>query len=110
VHGNSETPGSKLTCSSPGFIAAYHVLLRLLMPRHPPYTLIILITFFLKMEVVFGNAQHTFPKQHLLLFLDIFINITKVHLSLGKPSIVIYKLSKNDHELSSEHKHFGSAY
>ena len=26
-------------CSSPGLIAAYHVLLRLSAPRHPPYTL-----------------------------------------------------------------------
>ena len=28
-----------LVCSSPGLIAAYHVLHRLLAPRHPPYTL-----------------------------------------------------------------------
>jgi hypothetical protein len=28
-----------LVCSSPGLIAAYHVLLRLSAPRHPPYTL-----------------------------------------------------------------------
>jgi hypothetical protein len=27
-------------CSSPQLIAAYHVLLRLLEPRHPPYALI----------------------------------------------------------------------
>ncbi len=29
-----------LVCSSPELIAAYHVLLRLLVPRHPPYALI----------------------------------------------------------------------
>ena len=29
-----------LVCSSPQLIAAYHVLLRLLEPRHPPYALI----------------------------------------------------------------------
>src|SRR5690606_22781561 len=28
-----------LVCSSPKLIAAYHVLLRLLSPRHPPYAL-----------------------------------------------------------------------
>ena len=36
---HSEIPGSKLICSSPGLIAAYRVLHRLLMPRHSPYTL-----------------------------------------------------------------------
>ena len=33
---HSEIPGSKLACSSPRLIAANHVLLRLLAPRHPP--------------------------------------------------------------------------
>ena len=32
-----------LICSSPQLFAAYHVLLRRLMPRHPPYALISLI-------------------------------------------------------------------
>ena len=36
---HSEIPGSKLICSSPRLIAACHVLLRLLMPRHSPYAL-----------------------------------------------------------------------
>src|SRR5581483_8380876 len=36
---HSEIPGSKLVCSSPGLIAAYRVLHRLLVPRHSPYTL-----------------------------------------------------------------------
>ena len=36
---HSEIPGSKLICSSPGLIAACHVLHRLLAPRHSPYTL-----------------------------------------------------------------------
>ena len=36
---HSEIPVSKLICSSPGLIAAYRVLHRLLMPRHSPYTL-----------------------------------------------------------------------
>jgi hypothetical protein len=36
---HSEIPGSKLICSSPGLIAAYRVLRRLLVPRHSPYTL-----------------------------------------------------------------------
>ena len=36
---HSEISGSKLICSSPKLIAAYHVLLRLLMPRHSPCAL-----------------------------------------------------------------------
>ena len=36
---HSEICGSKLICSSPQLIAACHVLLRLLMPRHSPYAL-----------------------------------------------------------------------
>ena len=37
---HSEICGSKLICSSPQLIAAYHVLHRLWEPRHPPYALI----------------------------------------------------------------------
>ena len=37
---HSEISGSKLMCSSPKLIAAYHVLHRLLMPRHSPCALI----------------------------------------------------------------------
>ena len=37
---HSEISGSKLICSSPKLIAAYHVLLRLLMPRHSPCALL----------------------------------------------------------------------
>ena len=36
---HSEIRGSKLVCSSPQLIAAYHVLHRLPVPRHPPYAL-----------------------------------------------------------------------
>ena len=40
---HSEISGSKDICSSPLLIAAYHVLHRLLVPRHPPYALYSLI-------------------------------------------------------------------
>ncbi len=40
---HSEICGSKLMCSSPQLIAACRVLLRLLMPRHPPCALNIFI-------------------------------------------------------------------
>ena len=37
---HSEICGSMDICSSPQLFAAYHVLLRLAEPRHPPYALI----------------------------------------------------------------------
>ena len=36
---HSEIPGSKVICTYPELIAAYHVLHRLCEPRHPPYAL-----------------------------------------------------------------------
>ncbi len=40
---HSDIAGSKDVCSSPTLIAAYHVLHRLLVPRHPPNALSSLI-------------------------------------------------------------------
>ena len=34
---HSEIPGSRVVCTSPRLIAAYHVLHRIHVPRHPPY-------------------------------------------------------------------------
>ena len=36
---HSEIPGSTFVVNSPGLIADYHVLHRLLSPRHPPHAL-----------------------------------------------------------------------
>ena len=41
---HSEINGSLDICSSPSLIAAYHVFLRLLVPRHPPCALFCLIS------------------------------------------------------------------
>ena len=43
---HSEIRGSRFTCNSPRLIAAYYVLLRCLVPRHPPYALCSLIVCF----------------------------------------------------------------
>ena len=43
---HSDTHGSTLACSSPWLFAAYHVLLRLQEPRHPPYALSHFLFFF----------------------------------------------------------------
>ena len=45
VFPHSEICGSRLICSSPQLIAACHVLLRLLMPRHSLYALLSLNSF-----------------------------------------------------------------
>ena len=54
---HSDIPGSKPACGSPRLIAACHVLLRLLAPRHPPYALSSLIIK-LTQYVVFQGASN----------------------------------------------------
>ena len=44
---HSEIPGSKRVCRSPRLIAAYHVLLRLVSPRHSPIALDSLVTIYI---------------------------------------------------------------
>ena len=51
---HSEISGSKRTCRSPKLIAAYHVLHRLLAPRHPPYALNSLFQTSIKSKVFQG--------------------------------------------------------
>ena len=41
---HSDTCGSRIICISPQLFAAYHVFLRLLVPRHPPCALLCLIS------------------------------------------------------------------
>ena len=41
---HSDIHGSLVICTSPWLFAAYHVFLRLLVPRHPPYALSYLIS------------------------------------------------------------------
>ena len=43
---HSDIHGSRLICSSPWLFAAYHVFLRLLVPRHPPCALVCLISIY----------------------------------------------------------------
>ncbi len=57
---HSEIPGSKVVCTSPRLIAAYHVLHRLSVPRHPPYALISLTkTGFQQITIVLCKRIHT---------------------------------------------------
>jgi hypothetical protein len=53
---HSDIPGSKLVCSSPGLIAAYRVLHRLLAPRHSPYALSSLTTSVFELILALGSG------------------------------------------------------
>ena len=60
---HSDISGSKPVCSSPELFAAYHVLLRLRKPRHPPYAL--LAFFLLGLFPFYGTLR---PAQKFQLF------------------------------------------
>ncbi len=55
---HSEIPGSKEVCSSPGLIAACHVLHRLLMPRHPLCALDNLTVYSVLLDYFLIQPQH----------------------------------------------------
>ena len=59
---HSDIPGSRLVCSSPRLFATYHVLLRLLVPRHSPCALFRL-TFLCE-----SYSLLLFPQLHLKVF------------------------------------------
>ena len=48
---HSDTPGSKVICTSPGLFAAYRVLRRLREPRHPPSALAYFLSAALNVRV-----------------------------------------------------------
>jgi|RhiMethySRZTD1v2_1073278.scaffolds.fasta_scaffold479585_1 hypothetical protein len=63
---HSETPGSKLVCSSPRLIAAYCVLHRLSAPRHSPYALSSLTIGIWKLRTsCVRTSKFLFPNPHL---------------------------------------------
>ena len=78
---HSDIPGSMLAYSSPRLLAVNHVLLRLLMPRHPPYALIILTCFI---------TQFVLKQIQIKLFFCL-----KSSLSKSRFLIVSYSLVKN---------------
>ena len=66
VFPHSDIRGSMLICSSPQLFAAYHVLLRLLMPRHSPCALLRLTSSQLASSLICLRKFYTFRR--LLLF------------------------------------------
>ena len=67
---HSDICGSKDICSSPQLFAAYHVFLRLLVPRHSPYALSSLTFFYLLLILKLYNLSIT----KLLVFLVYLIS------------------------------------
>ena len=64
---HSEIPGSKPACGSPRLIAACHVLLRLLLPRHPPCALSSLTTKFTQhTAALFRSQSHCHPERSMI--------------------------------------------
>ena len=53
---HSDICGSKIICISPQLFAAYHVFLRLLVPRHPPCALFCLTSFTISIAFEMGSA------------------------------------------------------
>ena len=91
---HSDICGSMLICSSPQLFAAYHVLLRRLMPRHPPYALIslivsqsynfrisLLVSFLTNISVLF-ELQDIFytPIVLVLCYLHLTLTISRIHI------------------------------
>jgi hypothetical protein len=60
---HSEISGSKPACGSPKLIAACHVLLRLLLPRHPPCALSSLTTKFTQHTAALSISPHCHPER-----------------------------------------------
>ena len=57
---HSEIPGSKVICTYPRLIAAYHVLHRLREPRHPPCALYYFLADTNPVRVYTQREAHTF--------------------------------------------------
>ena len=60
---HSDIPGSKTVCVSPRLIAAYHVLHRLLVPRHPPCTLSSLTGFSKVLQLCIPSVSYSIVKE-----------------------------------------------
>ena len=80
---HSDISGSKLICSSPKLFAAYHVLHRLLMPRHSPCALVRLTNRIPSRERLQASVE--FPVSGFSLFL---IRIMQAHKEVSLAEIV----------------------
>src|SRR5258705_8629102 len=85
---HSEISGSKPVCGSPKLIAAYHVLHRLLAPRHPPYALSSLTKRFTRSTTLFRDswAPRNIQGTALLMFLllSAYLLVCPYHIQFSK--------------------------
>ena len=58
---HSEIPGSKVICTYPRLIAAYHVLHRLCEPRHPPCALFYFVLYNVLSILIIKLTRYTSP-------------------------------------------------
>ena len=85
---HSEITGSKPVCSSPVLIAAYHVLLRLQKPRHPPSALVTFSLYDFSHES--QELSYKYTCSHLLVALK--LQSTTFRLTLYIFSLNCYRL------------------
>ena len=82
---HSEMSGSKVVCTYPNLIAAYHVLLRLPEPRHPPFALAFF--FYVKLFSADLNGQPQLFFNIVNLFFSLVKNLKK--LAFFQPSLFL---------------------
>ena len=85
---HSEISGSLAMCAYPKLIAAYHVLHRLLMPRHSPCALCSL-TY----QVNFSKYLHLISQRIFLGYFSYLKLYILIHVQFSKNKIYSYKLS-----------------
>ena len=91
---HSDICGSRIICISPQLFAAYHVFLRLLVPRHPPCALISLT---IKQKQVFAlqvckqtcSFQHLFSQSERFWFSYGWYSVITIFVSLLSKAIII---------------------
>ncbi len=81
---HSEMSGSKVVCTYPNLIAAYHVLLRLPEPRHPPFAL----AFFFYVKLF--SADHKGQPQLFFNIVNLFLLVKNLKkLAFFQPSLFL---------------------
>ena len=87
---HSDIKGSMPACGSPLLFAACHVLLRRLVPWHPPCALVRLITSILRLVTFTSGYSLTFSLQ--LVFQDFFLVFLLVQLSRCALSFLSFRI------------------
>ena len=79
---HSEISGSQVVCTYPKLIAAYHVLLRLPEPRHPPFALSFFFFDVKLLSTINGRSQNLYIV-NLIVFARLIRNTIKVSQSFA---------------------------